>query len=200
MLIFSNEKLKRARRLFVTFFRIGAFTFGGGYAMVPLIEREVVAERKWLRHEEVLDMFAIGQTAPGVIAINVSIFVGHRVAGILGAVAAVLGMVLPSLVFMSVVAMCFEQIKDNAWVGHAFSGVRAGVLVLILSAVQKLAKPLKATVFNFALGIAAFGAMVVLPKIFPAKSFVLWVLLAAACVGLLADVLARPAKKEEGHA
>ena len=198
-MIESNDKqpdgrLERAYRLFTAFLKIGAFTFGGGYAMLPLIEREVVAKRNWATHPEVLDMYAIGQAAPGVIALNFATFLGFRVGGLLGAAASVVGVALPSVVLISIVAVFFGQVNmENAWVASAFTGIRAGVLVLLIGALRKLAKPLRATVFNFAVGCAAFAATVFL------KLGVHWLILAAVAAGLFADILGRPAK-EQNHA
>ena len=196
---FSNEsqpepprdgRLARARCLFTAFFKIGAFTFGGGYAMLPLIESEVVEKKNWATHPEVLDMYAISQSAPGVIALNFAVFLGFRVGGVLGAVAAVLGVALPSVVLITLAAVFFEHVKDNPWVGHAFAGVRAGVLVLLIGAIRKLAKPVKPTVFNFAMGITAFAASILLDK----RVGMIWFILTAVAVGLFADILARMQK------
>ena len=184
-----DGRLKRARCLFLTFLKIGAFTFGGGYAMLPLIEREVVANRRWATHEEVLDMFAIGQAAPGVIALNVATFLGFRVGGFLGAAAAVVGVALPSVLIISAIAIWFDQITRFTWMQHAFAGVRAGVLVLIIGAIRKLSKPLKATTFNFVVGVAAFAATAFF------KVGAAWLILTAVAIGLFADLLARPSKE-----
>jgi len=180
--------LTRAGCLFAAFAKMGAFTFGGGYAMLPLIEREVVEKRKWATHAEVLDMYAISQTAPGVIALNFAVFLGFRVGGILGAVAAVVGVALPSVVFITLVAVFFEHFRDNGWVQSAFAGVRAAVLVLCIGSIRKLAKPVKPTVFNFAVGFAALAASLVFGK----QVGMVWFILTAVAVGLFADILTRP--------
>jgi chromate transporter len=117
-------------RMFLTFFRIGAFTIGGGYAMLPLIEREFVEKQGWVSEDEIVDIFAIVQSVPGVIAINSSIFIGYRIAGLAGALAATLGMVLPSFIIISVIAAFFVQFRDIPAVQNAFAGIRAGVTAL----------------------------------------------------------------------
>jgi len=190
-----DGRLKRAQCLFTAFAKMGAFTFGGGYAMLPLIEREVVEKRKWATHAEVLDMYAISQTAPGVIALNFAVFLGFRVGGILGAIAAVVGVALPSVVFITLVAIFFEHFKGNPWVQSAFAGVRAAVLVLCIGSLRKLAKPVKATVFNFAVGFAALAASLIFGK----QIGMVWLILTAVAVGLFADILTR-SKKEKTNA
>ena len=131
--------------LFGSFFKIGAFTIGGGYAMIPLIQDEVVGKKKWLGEEEFIDMIAIAQSAPGVIAINTSIFVGYRLAGFMGAVVASLGSALPSFLIILVIASCFTRFKDNSYVERAFMGIRPAVVALIVAPVWKMGKSAKIT-------------------------------------------------------
>src|SRR5690554_1685295 len=107
-------------KLFTVFFRIGAFTFGGGYAMIPYIEREIVEKNHWIEREEIIDIFAVVQSVPGVIAVNSSTFVGYRVAGWAGAVAATLGVVLPSYIIISIIALFLYNFKDYPYVNEAF--------------------------------------------------------------------------------
>jgi chromate transporter len=155
----GNIRFRRAFRMFFTFFRIGAFTIGGGYAMLPLIEREFVEKQGWVTEEEIVDIFAIVQSVPGVIAINSSIFIGYRVAGITGALAAAFGMVLPSFIIISVVAAFFVRFKDFDAVQRAFAGVRAGVTALIAMAAFRLGKKVMTGIFPAVLGIFAFAAL-----------------------------------------
>ncbi len=129
--------------LFRSFFKIGAFTIGGGYAMIPLIQDEVVSRKGWLDDEEFLNMIAIAQSAPGVIAINTSIFVGYRLAGFKGAVVASLGSALPSFLIILVIASCFARFKNNEWVERAFMGIRPAVVALIVAPVWKMGKSAK---------------------------------------------------------
>jgi len=126
--------------LFLTFAKIGACTFGGGYAMLPILQREVVESRHWATDEELSDYFAIGQCTPGIIAVNTSTFIGAKQRGIPGGILATLGVVFPSIVIITIVAACLSQFQDIPAVNHAFNGIRACVCVLILNAVIKLAK------------------------------------------------------------
>lgn len=126
--------------LFGTFFRIGGLTFGGGYAMLPMLEKEVVDKKKWATSEELLDYYAVGQATPGIIAINTATFVGYKVKGILGALFATAGVVFPSLVIIMIIATCLQNFAKYQIVQHAFSGIRVAVAVLIIDAIVKLWK------------------------------------------------------------
>ena len=126
--------------LFKTFFRIGGLTFGGGYAMLPMLEKEVVENRNWTTSEELLDYYAVGQTTPGVIAVNTATFVGYKVKGVLGALFATAGVVFPSLVIIIIIATCLQNFAQYEVVQNAFSGIRVVVAVLILNAIIKLWK------------------------------------------------------------
>lgn len=127
-------------QLFVTFAKIGVCTFGGGYAMLPILQREVVENRHWATDEDLNDYFAIGQCTPGIIAINTATFVGTKMRGISGGIFATLGLVFPSFVIISVIAATLSSFQEHPAVMHAFNGIRACVCVLILNAVIKLAK------------------------------------------------------------
>ncbi len=144
-----------SRDLFVTFLKIGAFTFGGGYAMIPLIKREVVENKKWLEDKEIIDVIAIAESTPGPLAINAATFVGSRVEGVKGALAATVGVVLPSFLIISIVAQVLIQIENLAVVKHAFAGIRAGVLVLIVSAAVSLFGKMKKDAFTYVVIAAA---------------------------------------------
>lgn len=126
--------------LFLTFFRVGGLTFGGGYAMLPILQKEVVEKRKWVSEAEVMDYYAIGQCMPGIIAVNTSLFIGHKVKGALGSIAAGLGVVFPSLVIITIIAAFINNFADLAVVQYAFAGIRVCVLVLIINAILKLRK------------------------------------------------------------
>lgn len=124
--------------LFITFAKIGAVTFGGGYAMLPILQREIVENKHWGTDEELADYYAIGQCTPGVIAVNVGTFIGRKIAGIPGGVVATLGVVFPSVVIITLLAGVIEAYSSLEWVKHAFAGVRVCVCVLIFNAVTKL--------------------------------------------------------------
>lgn len=127
-------------KLFTCFAKIGAFTIGGGYAMIPIIEREVVEKRGWVTREEFPDIIAIAQSAPGLLAVNVSIFVGHRVRGVAGSLIATLGCILPPFLMILLIAAVFTDFKDNAIVERIFRGVRPVVVAVILVPMINLAK------------------------------------------------------------
>ena len=132
--------MKELIRLFTTFFRIGLFTFGGGYAMLPLIQREVVEKNKWATEDEVMDYYAVGQCTPGVIAVNVGTFIGYKRKGIAGGIAATLGVVCPSVIIISIIAACLTHFSDNVYVQHALAGIRIAVCALVSVSIFKLFK------------------------------------------------------------
>ena len=126
--------------LFLTFCRIGGLTFGGGYAMLPMLQKEVVETKKWATEEEVMDYYAVGQCTPGVIAVNTATFIGYKHHGIIGALVATSGVVFPSLVIIMILASFLQSFAEIPIVQHAFNGIRVAVCVLVLNAVIKLWK------------------------------------------------------------
>ena len=171
----KGKKLPVLLDLFLTFAKVGVMTFGGGYAMLPILQREIVDNKGWATEEELMDYFAIGQCTPGVIAVNTATFIGHKQKGILGGILATLGVVFPSLVIISALALVIEAFSHLQWVRDAFGGIRVCVCILILNAVVKLYRKAvvdKATFVIFLL--VALGAY--LTPLSP----VLFVLLAAA--------------------
>ncbi len=132
--------LKNLIELFLVFARIGAFTFGGGYAMLPLIQEEVVNKRGWVTEEEVLDYYAIGQMTPGIIAVNTATFIGYKRGGLLGAISATLGVVAPSIVIITAIATVFDTLMESSIVDRAFNGIRIVVVALMASGVAGLSK------------------------------------------------------------
>lgn len=135
--------MKREWKLFIqlfwSFFKIGPVTFGGGYAMIPLIEREVVKRRKWVKVEDVSDLLALSGTVPGAIAVNAATLIGHRIAGICGAIAAMIGVLLPTFIIMILLNVVFVSLQGNPHVEAAFLGIRASVVALIVYAAIKMA-------------------------------------------------------------
>ena len=130
--------MKLLADLFITFAKMGAVTFGGGYAMLPILQREIVENKHWGTDEELADYYAIGQCTPGVIAVNVATFIGRKTAGNLGGIVATLGVVFPSLVIIALLAGVIQAYSNLEWVAHAFAGIRVCVCVLIFNAVIKL--------------------------------------------------------------
>lgn len=132
----SNLYLK----LFISFFKVGAFTFGGGWAMIPLIEREVVDKQNWIKREDFVDALAIAQSLPGVLAVNISILIGNKLRGLKGCLMATLGTILPSFLIILAIAIWFVQTYDNPVVERIFKGIRPAVVALIVSPVFSTAK------------------------------------------------------------
>nr|MBQ8252827.1 chromate transporter [Lachnospiraceae bacterium] len=132
--------MKEYMELFWVFLRIGGLTFGGGLSMLPMLKFELVEKKQWISEEELLDCYAIGQCTPGIIAVNTATYVGYKRKGIVGGVVSTLGMVVPSLLIITVIALFLEQFMDNKWLGHALKGVRAVVCALMLNTVVALAK------------------------------------------------------------
>ncbi|MBQ7045167.1 MAG: chromate transporter [Clostridia bacterium] len=145
-------------QLFITFAKIGAVTFGGGIAMLPMFKRELVENKDWITENELTDYYAVGQCTPGIIAVNTATFVGYKVKGILGAIVATLGMIFPSLVIIVALAALISNFADLAIVQHAFAGIRACVLALVVSSVITLAK--KAVIDK--IGVVIFIAVALL--------------------------------------
>ena len=162
-----------------SFLKIGAFTFGGGYAMIPLIQHEVINHRRWLREGEFVELLTIAQTAPGPIALNTAVFVGYKLCGYRGALAAVLGVVIPSFLIILVVAMFFADMRDNVWVDAAFKGMRPAVVALIVAPIVGLARGMNMWLMAVAAAIALvvwyFGLSPVWFLMAGALGGVLWV-------------------------
>ena len=132
--------MKELFYLFWTFCKIGALTFGGGYAMLPLIQREIVENKKWSTEKEILDYYAVGQCTPGVIAVNTATFIGYKLKGIMGGIIATLGVVFPSLIIILIIAAFLQNFADLTIVQSAFAGIRVAVVALIITTVTKLLK------------------------------------------------------------
>lgn len=145
----QESRLRRVLTLFVTFFKIGAFTFGGGYAMIPLIQREVSEKRKWITDEDILEIIAIAESTPGPIAVNSATFVGYKTAGFWGAFGATLGVVLPSFLIIFALSGVLNAVEDMKAVKYAFMGIRAGVLGLIVKALVTMYKKCKKNLVSY---------------------------------------------------
>jgi chromate transporter len=156
--------LKKYFEMFYSFFKIGAFTLGGGYAMIPLIEKEVVDKKQWIDRDDFLDMLALAQSAPGPIAINTAVFVGYKMAGIPGMIFTVFGSVLPSFLIILLIASFFVDFKDNALVERAFKGIRPAVVALIAAPVIRMGKSAKINKKTIIIPIAV-AALVAFAKI-----------------------------------
>lgn len=169
--------------IFSSFFKIGLFTFGGGLSMLPLLERELVERRGWAQEQELLDYYAVGQCTPGIIAVNTATFVGRKVGGIVGAVVATAGVVCPSVIIITVIALFLENIAGNPLVQHAFGGIRIAVAALIFNSILKLWK----SGVKGAYGILAFVAALAAALVFHVSTPL--VVAAAIACGILIGLL-----------
>ena len=177
------SKLGRIGQLFSIFFKIGAFTFGGGYAMIPLIQKEVVDNKKWITDEDILDIIAIAESTPGPIAINSATFVGYKIAGFWGAAAATTGVVLPSFVVISVISYILDKFQQLKAVQYAFYGIRAGVLALLIKALWSMYAKCPKSVLAYILMAISFVAVAVFDV------SVLWVILGCAVAGIISSLI-----------
>jgi len=165
--------------LFLTFMKIGALTFGGGYAMMPIMRKEVVEKKQWASDDDILKILVISETTPGVLAVNSATFIGYKIAGFKGSLVATLGVILPSLFIISLISLFIVEFKTLIWVQYAFFGIKAGVAVLITRAAFKLAKKIK------------FGWVSILVFIFALLSVLILemspilVLIISACIGVI---------------
>jgi chromate transporter len=158
----SNSSECTCRSLFFTFLKIGAFTFGGGYAMIPLIQKEIVQEMCWMDDQECVNIIGVTQVAPGAVAINTAIYIGYELKGILGALAATLGIVLPSFVTITLIAILFSQLQDHPIVQAFFSGVRPGIAAMIGYAALRMSDHVLRDSFSKGLTAAVLAAILFL--------------------------------------
>ncbi|MBO5160525.1 MAG: chromate transporter [Lachnospiraceae bacterium] len=174
---------RTALDLFLTFGKIGTFTFGGGYAMIPLIQKEVVETKKWITTDDILEILAIAESTPGPIAINTATFVGYRIAGTLGAICATLGVVLPSFFIILALSYVIREFQELKPVQYAFLGIRAGVLALIIKAMWSMYAQCPKSILSYLLMLTAFIAVAFFNlSIFP-------VIIVCALIGLVSSCL-----------
>lgn len=184
------NKFKKALLVFWSFFKIGLFTFGGGYSMISVISAELVERRKWITQEDMTDMLIISEMTPGAIAVNSATFVGYRVAGVLGGILGTLGVVLPSLIIITVLSFFVHYLEEVAWLAAAFKGIQAVVVVLIVNAMVKFFKQLDKNWQSYL--IAAAALIVTLLTDFN----VIFLILAGGIYGIV-YTLARDARKKK---
>ncbi|CUO88601.1 chromate transporter [Clostridium disporicum] len=152
--------MKKSLELFLSIFKIGTFTFGGGYAMIPLIEEEVVVNKGWISKEEFLDILVVSQSLPGALAVNTSVFLGYKIGGFIGAMVALLAVILPSFLIILIIAVFFMKFRDNYYVNAAFKGITAAVPMLVLIGAISLSKGLEKnirTLITIIVGIIALA-------------------------------------------
>lgn len=166
--------------MFGSFFKIGLFTFGGGYAMVPIIQREVIDRRGWVEREEFIELLTLAQSAPGPIALNTSVFVGYKMRGYAGALAALLGVVVPAFTVILIVAIYFAQFRENVYVNAAFKGMRPAVVALIVSPIVSLSRGMGAWKYALAAAVAVF--------VWWSGVSPIWLIIVAAAVGVAIEL------------
>ena len=149
--------MKELFRIFSAFFRVGAFTFGGGYAMIPILRREVLEKYGWVTEEEMMDYYALSQSIPGIIAVNTSSFIGRKIRKIPGMIAAALGVIMPSLIIIVIIAAVLQNFLDNTYVQHALQGIQIVVFALICDAVWKMRDKAMKTVVGWIVFVIVFG-------------------------------------------
>ncbi len=181
--------MKKLFLLMFTMMKIGLFTFGGGYAMISLLENEFVSKRKWIGTEEFLDMVAIAESTPGPIAINGATYIGYRVKGIPGAIFGTVGVVTPSFLIIYLISLFFSRFLSIGWVASAFKGIQVAVVFLIFSAALRLFKKLSKTPFSVAVFVSVTAAAVAL-SLFAIRFSSVWFILIGAALGLGAYLFA----------
>ena len=198
-----ESKLPKWLQLFLSFLKIGAFTFGGGYAMISFLESEFVSRKKWLGKEEFLDMLGVAESTPGPIAVNAATYIGYRVAGVLGALLSTIAVCLPAFTIIFVISLFFDRFLALTYVGYAFLGIRAGVVYLIGSAGVKVIKDMKKSVFSIVVASVVLIVFVTLSILSVNFSSVFYILIAGV-LGLLLYLIgkarARDAKAQEASA
>ncbi|MBR4071032.1 MAG: chromate transporter [Clostridia bacterium] len=176
--------MRKLFELFAAFFRIGAFTFGGGYAMIPLIQKETVENKKWITDDDILEIVAIAESTPGPIAINAATFVGYKVAGFWGAFFATIGMVVPSFAIILLISYVLRRFNDIKAVQYAFNGIRAGVLALLIKALFTMYKKVGKNTFSYIVMAFAFVFTAIV------KIRIIYVIILFAVFGLAASYIA----------
>lgn len=174
-----KEKLKTLWELFSIFFKIGLCTFGGGIAMLPILEKELAEKRNWTNENELLDYFAIGQSTPGIIAVNVATFIGFKKAKVVGGCIATFGMVAPSLIIITIIALFISNFSEIVWVQKALVGINVAVSAILTSAVYKFAKKSVKNLFGFILLLVSFILIFVL------NVNTIWIIFGSGLLGVL---------------
>lgn len=179
-----KPSVKKLCDLFLTFLKIGAFTFGGGYAMIPLIEKETVEKKKWIKSGDILDIVAVAESTPGPIAVNSATFIGYKISGVFGAFAATLGVVLPSFLIIFAVSYVLRQFESIYAVKYAFNGIRAGVLALIVKALVSMYKACPKSLFSYILMGVSFAVAAFI------NISVIWLIVGCAAAGVFFTLVA----------
>ncbi len=192
------KNFKELLSIFLTMMKIGAFTFGGGYAMIALLENEFVGKRSWLEKDEFLDLAAIAESTPGPIAINAATYIGYKRRGFFGAIVATAGMCLPSFVVIYLISLFFDAFLSFKIVEYAFRGIQVGVIYIIFSAGFKMLKGIKKTAFNVSV-ICAVAALMIAFSLFAVNFSTVFYILICGTLGVVLYLVGR-AKNKEGRA
>lgn len=177
------QKIKLLCELFLSMIKIGMFTFGGGYAMISILDNEFVERKKWLDNDEFMNLVTVAESTPGPIAINCSTYIGYKKSGFIGALVSTLGMCTPSFVIIYLISLFFDQFLTVSWVASAFKGIQICVVFLILSAGLKMLKKIKKSVFNIAIILTVFAVFVIFSLLSVGFSSIFYILISG-IVGL----------------
>ena len=186
-----KERLKMLGELYFVFAKIGTFTFGGGLAMMPMMQRELIEKRKWITEEDLIDYYAVGQSTPGIVAVNVATFVGFKQAGILGGIISTIGMITPSLVIIMILASLINSISEYSYVQKALRGINVAVAALMTWVIINFARKTIKNLENAIFMLLGFGLVFFL-KI---PSF--WIILSALLIGVILTFAVRHTEKNE---
>lgn len=181
--------------LFLTFAKIGMFTFGGGYAMIALIEKNCVEDKKWISHDEMMDVTVIAESTPGPIAINCATYVGYKQGKLIGSVAATLGMVLPSFILIYIVAQFLDGFLEITWIANAFKGIKIAVGILIIDAALKMLKKMKKKPFQISMVVSSAIVMLLI-SFFSIEISSMVLMLAAAFIGIIVMLIFKTDRQE----
>lgn len=192
----NKERKNRLLSLFLTFLKIGAFTFGGGYAMIALLESELVSKKKWIGKEEFLNVAAIAESTPGPMAVNSATYIGYQIAGFWGAALATTAVCIPSFVIIYLISLFFNQFLALEYVGYAFRGIQAGVIYLILSAAWRMLKEVERKALPMLLFIGTAAAMIFL-TVFAVDFSSVYYILICGVIGLAAYGVRRAANRQK---
>ncbi len=187
---------KKLLKLFFTMLKIGAFTFGGGYAMIALLEREFVEKHEWIGHDEFIDLVAIAESTPGPIAINSSTYIGYKVAGVLGSLVATVAMCIPSFAIIYFISLFFEAFLEIKLIDYAFRGIQVAVIYLIFNAGIKMLRAIKKTPFNLVMILAVFILMTA-SSIYDLGISSIALILLSGLTGIIAYVIMLPKKEDK---
>lgn len=190
------SKFKKCVSLFLTMLKIGFFTFGGGYAMIALLENEFVSNKKWLKKDEFLDVAAIAESTPGPIAINAATYIGYKNVGIIGSVIATLGICIPSFVIIYAISLFFDAFLSLTYVAYAFKGIQICVVYLIFSAGLKMLKQIKKSAFNICVTFATILCMVTL-SVFAVKFSTIFYILISGAAGVTVYLLGKLKREDK---